>query len=416
MAVVRISDLVRGKKEVPNDSGDMHSLRLKNVADMIQSKGLHRADDADSGGPEGHREETPSAVPPEAEAIPVRLLELMQRQAHLPQALPIAEGPLQPPARPAGDDRHTGAGLITISDSPVAPVAKEIFFDAQRYLLGVKEGLRRFGKLVDFEKSAGIIQRIIASPFLIEDLYPLTMVYGSHCDLTACSSVNCLSYCLKIGTRMGYDRAKLTTVALAALHHDIGMFLVPESILQKTTRLTPEELAEVKNHTRIGRDLLRDYEPEHPEISLAVYQHHERESGQGYPEGVNGSDICEFAKIIGICDSYEAMTHARPHKRPIEQHVSVLELMGTKALYFSPQILKVFLNEITLYPVGSYVRLNNQSIGIVVSTNPTNPFKPTVQIVVDGQGNKVTGERLFDLAGSNILNIVSGASADDVPA
>lgn len=416
IAVVRISDLVRGKKEIPDGGGDMHSVRLKNVADMIQSRGLLRADEADPGGPAGHPEESAAAVLPPTEAAPTRLLERMQRKSDLPPALPTAEGPLQTPASPSADERHAGGGLTAISDSPVVPVAKEIFFDAQRYLLDVKEGLQRSGTLVDFEKSVRIVERIVAAPLLIEELYPLTMGYGSHCNLTTCASVNCMCYCLKIGTRMGYAPAKLVTLALAALHHDIGMFLVPEAILQKTTRLTSEELAEIGNHTRVGRDLLRDYEPGHPEISLAVYQHHERESGQGYPEGVNGSDICEYAKIIGICDSYEAMTHVRPHKQPTEQHVSVLELMETKALYFSPQILKVFLNEITLYPVGSHVRLNNQSIGIVVCTNPNNPFKPTVRIVVDGQGNKVTGERLFDLAGSNILNIVSGASADDVPA
>ena len=409
--MVRISDLVRGKKETPNSLGDKHSLRLKNVAEMLHFQESAKADVRDSSRSEGH----PGAARPSALATPEPLPQTQEQEQSLPM-FTTPEESQNPPEGSLDRDQKSQTHVDGIFASEVIPSAKEIYFDAQKYLLGVRESLPRLGKLADFEKSLRIVQRIMAAPTLIEALYPLTMVFGDNGDLNTYSSVNCMSYCLKIGTRMGYDSTKLTTVALAALHHDIGMFLIPEAILMKTTKLTVDELAEVKKHARTGRDMLCPYEADHPEISQAVYQHHERESGQGYPEGLKGADICEYAKMIGICDSYEAMTHVRPHKRPTEQHVSVLELMETKALYFSPRILKVFLDEITLYPIGSYVRLNNRSIGVVASTNPTNPFKPVVRILVDGQGQKVPEERLFDLAGDNILNIVSGASADDVPA
>jgi HD-GYP domain-containing protein (c-di-GMP phosphodiesterase class II) len=179
--------------------------------------------------------------------------------------------------------------------------------------------------------------------------------------------------------------------------------------------LNSAELAEIRKHPGTGRNLLEAYDAVDPEISRAVYEHHERESMQGYPEGIGNGKICEYAKIIGICDSYEAMTHYRPHKKAMEQYVSVLELARTKDLLFDPRIVKVFLDVITIYPIGTYVRLNNSAIGVVVSTNPDNPFRPVVRIVRDGQGNKVSGEQI-DLAQTNILNIVTGVPATEASA
>lgn len=412
--MVRISDLVRGKAGAPGADRDMHALRLKNVSEIAQFK--NRTQDEDGGKADQEtarpRQGSPSAEKP----LVQEPSEALHESAEAPhrQAMPEASS-LSPESPRQADGEAALKGRPNL-DIPVPLSAKEIYGEARRYLLAVKESLPRLGKLAEFDRSVGIVERIIAEPALIKEMYPLTMFFGDDADLNTTSSVNCMTLCLKIGARMGYPPPKLTTLALAALHHDIGMFMISQVILNKTSRLSAEEIAEVRTHTRIARDLLLPFEGAYPEITKAVYQHHERESGQGYPEGLQGADICEYAKIIGICDTYEAMTHNRPHKRSIDQHVSVQELVETKAIYFSPRILKVFLDEFTLYPVGSYVRLNNRSIGVVVATNPNNSFKPLIQIVVDGQGHKVTDKVLCDLAENNILNIVAGASADELSA
>ncbi len=98
------------------------------------------------------------------------------------------------------------------------------------------------------------------------------------------------------------------------------------------------------------------------------------------------------------------------------QYTSVLELAETKNMFFAPYIVKIFLDELTMYPVGSYVQLNNKAIGVVVETNRGNPFRPTIRIVADGQGNRIQDERLIDLADSTVLNIVAGITAEEVPA
>ena len=83
-------------------------------------------------------------------------------------------------------------------------------------------------------------------------------------------------------------------------------------------------------------------------------------------------------------------------------------------MFFAPHIVKVFLDEITLYPTGSLCPSQQQGCRRRGQTNPNNPFKPIVRIVTDGQGNRISDEQLINLADDNILNIVAGITADEI--
>ena len=174
-------------------------------------------------------------------------------------------------------------------------------------------------------------------------------------------------------------------------------------------------MALVKRHPELGKNLLFKFKDQLPWLARAVHEHQERENGHGYPRGIKGDEIDEYAKIIGICDSYEAMTHNRPHKKAIMQCTSVRELIETKDLLFPTKILRAFLEELSLYPIGSCVKLNNNSIGRVIDTNKDQPLKPIIKILFDGHGNKVTEERIIDLKVNTVLNILGGVSEDELP-
>jgi HD-GYP domain-containing protein (c-di-GMP phosphodiesterase class II) len=294
-----------------------------------------------------------------------------------------------------------------------SPGSKQFYLTARNYLQEVREKLLK-GQELTMERPLAMIDQMIAEPSLIDELYHLTLTGGQGSDMYIASPINSMIYSFKIGVRMGYTQAMLAEIALAALHHDIGMFLIPEAITRKDGKLTDAEFSVIKKHTETGRDCFARLG--FPDVRRAIYEHHERENGKGYPAGLKSEEICEYAMIIGICDSYEAMTHDRPHKKAAAQYRSVLQLADSKDNLFAPHIVKIFLDVITLYPIGSYVCLNNKAVGIVVSTNPNNPMKPTVRIVFDGQGNKVTEEKLINLAESTILTIVTGIAADEIAA
>lgn len=139
------------------------------------------------------------------------------------------------------------------------------------------------------------------------------------------------------------------------------------------------------------------------EVALQV---HERADGSGYPKGLEGEEIREMASIVGLIDTYVAMTEEKPYRdRFLQSHAVNFIIKETKK-FFPPRILKIFLNQISLFPVNSYVRLNNQSIGRVVSTDENQPLRPTLEILYDGLSNKIAGRGFIRLADNPLLYII----------
>jgi len=359
--MVRISDLIRGNTPIPKAKKEMPAQGMKyNLRYLFQSAPENQASDetSDNHVMEEHIPERSASIESESDSF----------------------------------------------ESAASYRAEDLYQEAQNYLLEVRDKLRA-GEPVNLAPSLNIIETMIEDASLVDGLYALTAEGGHDDKLDIASPVNSLIYSFKVGKRMGYSAFKLTEVCMAALHHDIGMFLIDDAISRKEGRLTEEEFAELKKHTAYGRDIMKAVDEPYPTVSRAIYEHHERENGQGYLLGLMGDDICEYAKIIAICDSYEAMTHDRPYRKAGAQHKSVLEIAQAKDALFSPQIIKIFLDEITMYPVGSYVRLNNKAVGLVVETNPTNPLKPVINLIVDGHGKRVLHDKRINLAENNILNI-----------
>jgi HD-GYP domain-containing protein (c-di-GMP phosphodiesterase class II) len=303
-----------------------------------------------------------------------------------------------------------------------SPVRQENRLDEKNIYLALLQCVREIrdrvknNNAVDVEPALSLIDRIIASPETISGINPamLLKVAGNE-DYYILQPVHTMIYALKMGLRLNYRRENLRELSLAALLQNVGMFLLPEDLVNKTEQLTDEEMLLIKRHPETGRDLLLPIQNKFSAVVEAVYQHHEREGGQGYPRGLKGEQISEYAKIIGICDSYEAMTHNRPHKKALLQFTSVRQLIGDKTRLFPSLIVKTFLEEMSLYPVGSYVKLNSGIIGIVIGTNRSQAVKPVVRILFDGLGNRIANGDALDMANNNVLNIVDVVAESDLP-
>ena len=268
---------------------------------------------------------------------------------------------------------------------------------------------------IDAGPALSVINKIVTSPEILSGINPLMFKLAGGENYYILQPVHTMIYALNIGLRLNYKREKLVELALAALLQNVGMFLIPDALVNKMDKLTDEEIQTIMKHPQMGRDILLHLQNQFPAVIEAVYQHHERESGQGYPQGLKGEQIVEYAKIIGICDSYEAMTHNRPYKKALLQFNSVRQLIEEKERLFSSRIIKVFLEEMSLYPVGSYVKLNNGAIGMVIKTNRTQPVKPLVNILFDGLGNRTANEDFLDMAKTSVLNIVDAVDKSDLP-
>ncbi len=135
------------------------------------------------------------------------------------------------------------------------------------------------------------------------------------------------------------------SLKISALLHDIGKIGIPESILNKTERLTPEERKVIEKHPVLGAEILEPIN-EFKNISLGVKYHHEKYDGTGYPCCLKGDDIPLIAKIISVADSYDAMISDRPYRKGLPKDVVIKEIEENKNKQFCPVVVQAFLDAV----------------------------------------------------------------------
>lgn len=136
-----------------------------------------------------------------------------------------------------------------------------------------------------------------------------------------------------IAEEMGLSRDRIHGVRLSSLLHDIGRVSVPMEIISKPGQLTESELDVIKNHPRVGYDILRDIEFPCP-VDQIVLQHHERVNGSGYPSGLSGKDILLEAKILGVADVIDAMTSPRLYRQPFDPDKALYEISQNRGVLY----------------------------------------------------------------------------------
>ncbi len=202
------------------------------------------------------------------------------------------------------------------------------------------------------------------------------------------SSVDCTILALVLGKNIGLDDKRLYILATAACLHDIGMVRIPDSIVQKKSNLSPEELKRMRTHTVHSYKIISKDLGYSEEVGLAVFQHHERWDGKGYPRQLSGKKIALEARILTVADAFEAMIKEKPYRNSMIGYKAMRQLLNDNSRRFDSEILKVFIKAVGIYPLGSFVLLNNGAIGRVIKINRSAPLRPAVRILVDAEGNR----------------------------
>jgi putative nucleotidyltransferase with HDIG domain len=151
--------------------------------------------------------------------------------------------------------------------------------------------------------------------------------------------VQCLARGLAQG--LSLSRTEVATIELAALFHDVGKILLSHDILQKPGKLTRQEFGHMKLHSAFGAQILSGMGMPAEIVSL-VYHHHERYDGSGYPDGIAGDAIPLGARVIALCDSFDAMTSYRPYHHPSTPAQALVELQWCAGTQFDPDLVGAF--------------------------------------------------------------------------
>ncbi len=154
------------------------------------------------------------------------------------------------------------------------------------------------------------------------------------------------AYSKEIAKRFGYSESEQNDIYIMGLLHDIGKIGVPDAVINKTGKLTDEEYAMIKKHPVIGANILANI-TEMPDLALGAKWHHEKYSGQGYPDGIKGDVIPEQARIIAVADAYDAMTSCRSYRKPMPQELVIKEIRDGSGTHFDPRFAEIMLEIIS---------------------------------------------------------------------
>jgi len=197
------------------------------------------------------------------------------------------------------------------------------------------------GSHVKDEESLDIAKLLEKTHF--ETIMAFSEALEARDEYTAGHSRRVMEYSKNIGQRIKLDKQEIEDLKKSALLHDIGKIGIPDTILRKQTKLTDEEYAVIKSHSETGAGILK-YIKSFTHLVPAVYHHHERFDGEGYPNGIKGTAIPLHARIIAIADTFDAMTSSRSYrKKALSFRVALSELERNKGLQFDPDITDVFL-------------------------------------------------------------------------
>ncbi|MCE9500790.1 MAG: HD-GYP domain-containing protein, partial [Leptospira sp.] len=194
-------------------------------------------------------------------------------------------------------------------------------------------------------------------------------------------------YSMIIGAAMDYSKPKLVELGTAALFADIGMSKIPAFISEKAAALSEDEFKVVIKHTVIGYQILTKSVKLKNNLALVALQHHEKFDGTGYPQKISGAvNIEEYTRIFTIADNFSAQTNPRPWRRKILPYEAIKNMISVEMNKYDLKILRLFLNKVSMYPVGSYVKLSDDQVAIVIDSNPSKPLRPSLKVVQDASG------------------------------
>jgi len=269
--------------------------------------------------------------------------------------------------------------------------------------------LQEVSQKMIYHEPAGVrkVKRIVQDmvDLLMEDdsvLLGMSTIKDYH-DYTYTHSVNVAILSLCLGKRIGLSRMSLRVLGICGLVHDLGKVEIPMEILNKPGKLSEEEREEIERHplSTVRQVIkLRASSDLKAKILLAPFEHHLKYDLTGYPRIGRNKPVSLFGRILTIADVYDAMTSPRvyrPHAISPDRALGImLEGSGKD---FDPVLLKVFINMLGVYPVGTLLRLDTGETALVMEVpEESDPARPMVLLLLsDGKGGAKKG-KVIDLA------------------
>ncbi|MDQ7094633.1 HD-GYP domain-containing protein [Desulfosporosinus sp. PR] len=258
----------------------------------------------------------------------------------------------------------------------ITPRTKESAYKAVK---GVRYCIET-NRLIRSNELKDMLKRMISDLLSFEGILGYISDFRGYDDFMFHHSVNTTIFALVLGMANKYSEAKLLELGLGVLMHDVGKVKIPNVLLNKLEKLTDEEFTEIKQHSKYGFEILRKIDDFGLISAHVALQHHERWDGSGYPRGLKGTAIHEYARLAALSDVYEALTSKRVYRDAIQPYQAYEYITGHSGILFEPSLINILSTRIAIYPEGSGVILNNGMYGNVVKQNVGYPDRPHVRM------------------------------------
>lgn len=310
---------------------------------------------------------------------------------------------------------RTPRPAVAVQPAPAGPEEPRslLYSKACDYLSHVFQMVRG-RQAFPLESALAIVRKMAAPSSSPDELFIAALHLDDRRQFAVAHSVNVAVYAIKMAQDLGFDPERQVQIGTAGLLHDIGMALIPEAIIYKQGPLNEGELKALKDRPNLAFNILQSLGPDGAAIAEAAAHVYERLDGSGYPRGLQGDEIHEFSKILGLLDLYEALVHSRPNRARLSFFEAVKYIFKSCKTQFDRNYMKSLLRVFTVFPVHSYVQLNSEAVGRVIQTYPDQPMRPKLRIILDSQRRKALSERVVDLPEAPLLNIVRSISEKEI--
>ena len=280
--------------------------------------------------------------------------------------------------------------------------SREIYFKSVNLVKEVTENIKN-QKMLNVRKAKRLMQNAVNSILQDETTLLGLATIKNYDEYTFNHSVNVAIYAIAIGQRVGIPKKQLSHLGMAGLFHDIGKVQIPKEIINKTGKLTPEEWAVVRAHPVIGAKAVMKMK-EWGELSTRMihgaFEHHLKYDLSGYPKLTRKLKLSLFGRIISLADFYDALVRPRVYNRFPYVSEKILGIMLERSgKDFDPALVKVFINMLGIFPLGTLVLLDTNEMGIVtkIHEDPELIDRPEVCLVYYGEGEYRRG-KVVDMA------------------
>lgn len=270
-------------------------------------------------------------------------------------------------------------------------IAKKIFFKAVNLVQNVMTNVHQ-EKFVNVTKAKRIVQNLVDRIIADEAIFVELTAFKNFDEYTFVHSANVSVMSIILGLRLGLDRVKLSELGFAALFHDIGKAKLPIDLINKPSDFDELDWQLMKKHPVLGVKTLvssRDLDNFTIRAAVVAFEHHLNLDLSGYPKIKNPRELNLFTRIVDIVDAYDSMASGRVYMRtPIPPYEVLRRMLYKSGTGFDSTLLKVFINIVGVYPIGSLVVLDTDEIGLVYKASPENIYRPKVRIIADKNGKK----------------------------